>query len=353
MKRVYEFFSSTSLTVILSALIAAVAAAGSFFVMANPEFYRELDSVILLPWLVAEGPRYIGATFWIYILIVLIALFAINTSVCTFDRLYSIIKMKRPWKSLLPQIVHAGFLVALLGHLMGSVSGFRSYGNVILKGETVPIRAAEGISVRLNDTEVKTDQFGKPDFLKTSITVFEDGAEKKSGDVEMNSPLIYKGMAFYHADNGDTITGLRLAIEGDEAEAGFGKAFTSASGLKFSLGNVYPDFALDDKGSPYSASSSYNNPYVEILSVEDGAPMRSMGRGFLRLRAEGSFVKVFGVVITLQGFVTSPYVVVSVNKDPGIWFIGIGSAMLVLGMALLLFSREDRGELMRASGEEA
>ncbi|MEK7313100.1 MAG: cytochrome c biogenesis protein ResB [Deltaproteobacteria bacterium] len=344
MKRVYEFFSSTSLTVILSALIAAVAAAGSFFVMANPEFYRELDSVILLPWLVAEGPRYIGATFWIYILIVLIALFAINTSVCTFDRLYSIIKMKRPWKSLLPQIVHAGFLVALLGHLMGSVSGFRSYGNVILKGETVPIRAAEGISVRLNDTEVKTDQFGKPDFLKTSITVFEDGAEKKSGDVEMNSPLIYKGMAFYHADNGDTITGLRLAIEGGGAEATFGKAFTSASGLKFSLGNVYPDFALDDKGSPYSASPAYNNPYVEILPSNGE-------RGFLSLKGQGTTLKVGSTDITLEGFMTSPYVVVSVNKDPGIWFIGIGSAMLVLGMALLLFSREDRGELMRAGKE--
>src|SRR3990172_739207 len=287
MKRLYEFFSSTGLTVVLSALIAAVAGAGSFFVMANPEFYRELDSVILLPWLVAEGPRYIGATFWIYILIILIGFFAINTFICTFDRLCSIIKMKRPWKSLLPQIAHAGFLVALLGHLMGSVSGFRSYGNVILKGETAPIQAAKGISVRLNDTEVKNDKTGKPDFLKTSITVFEDGAEKKSGDVEMNSPLIYKGMAFYHADNGDTITGLRLAIEGGEAETGFGKAFTSSAsggGKKFILGNVYPDFALDDKGSPYSASSSYNNPYAEILS-------ESMGRGFLSLRGGGGAVK--------------------------------------------------------------
>ena len=59
----------------------------------------------------------------------------------------------------------------------------------------MPIRAAEGISVRLNDTEVKTRPIGKPDFLKTSITVFEDGAEKERRR-EMNSPLIYKGMAF-------------------------------------------------------------------------------------------------------------------------------------------------------------
>ena len=147
--------------------------------MANPEFYRELDSVILLPWLITEGTRHLSRTFWIYILIVLIGFFAINTFVCTFDRLYSIIKTKRPWRSFLPQLVHAGFLIALFGHLMGSVSGFRSYGNVILKGETVPIRAAEGISVRLNDTEVKNDKTGKPDFLKTSVTVFENGAEKE------------------------------------------------------------------------------------------------------------------------------------------------------------------------------
>ncbi|HZX35561.1 MAG TPA: cytochrome c biogenesis protein ResB, partial [Thermodesulfobacteriota bacterium] len=348
MKRLYEFFSSTGLTVVLSVLIAAVAGTGSFFVMANPEFYRELDSMILLPWLVSEGTRYIGLTFWIYILIALVGLFAINTFVCTFDRLYSIIKMKRPWRSFLPQLAHAGFLVALLGHFTGSVSGFRSYGNVIVKGETAAIQAAEGISIRLNNTEVKNDKTGRPDFLKTSITVFEDGEEKKSGDAMMNSPLFYKGMAFYHADNGDTITGLRLAVEGGEIEAEFGKAFASSvsgGGKKFILGNVYPDFALDDEGSPYSASSSYNNPYVEILS--------GIGeRGFLSLRGQGATLKVGGTVITLNGFVTSPYVVVSVNKDPGIWFIGIGSAMLVLGMALLLFSREDKGELMRA-GKEA
>src|SRR3989337_1235529 len=327
MKRLYEFFSSTGLTVVLSVLIAAVAGTGSFFVMANPEFYRELDSMILLPWLVSEGTRYIGLTFWIYILIALVGLFAINPFVCTFDRLYSIIKMKRPWRSFLPQLAHAGFLVALLGHFTGSVSGFRSYGNVIVKGETAAIQAAEGISIRLNNTEVKNDKTGRPDFLKTSITVFEDGEEKKSGD---------------------TITGLRLAVEGGEIEAEFGKAFASSvsgGGKKFILGNVYPDFALDDEGSPYSASSSYNNPYVEILS--------GIGeRGFLSLRGQGATLKVGGTVITLNGFVTRPYVVVSVNKDPGIWFIGIGSAMLVLGMALLLFSREDKGELMRA-GKEA
>ncbi|MFZ3072228.1 MAG: cytochrome c biogenesis protein ResB [Thermodesulfobacteriota bacterium] len=344
MKRLYEFFSSTGLTVVLSALIAAVAGLGSFFVMANPEFYGELDSMILLPWLATEGLRHLNLTFWIYVLILLVGIFAINTSVCTFDRLYSIIKMKRPWRSLLPQIVHAGFLVALLGHFIGGVSGFRSYGNVILKGETAPVQAVEGISIRLNDTEVKNDKTGSPDFLKTSITVFENGAEKKSGDVMMNSPLIYKGMAFYHSDNGDTISGLRLIVDGGIVEAGFGKAFTSAGGKKFILGNVYPDFALDDKGEPYSASSSYNNPYVEILSSEEK-------RGFLSLRGQGSIAKAGSTGITLEGFVTSPYAVISVNKDPGIWFIGIGSAMLVFGMALLLFLREDRGELMRAGKE--
>ena len=96
MKRVYEFFSSTSLTVILSALIAAVAAAGSFFCNGESGVLpraglRDASSVARC----GRG-RDISELHSGYILIVLIALFAINTSVCTFDRLYSIIKMKRP-----------------------------------------------------------------------------------------------------------------------------------------------------------------------------------------------------------------------------------------------------------------
>ena len=98
--------------------------------MANPEFYRELDSVILLPWLVAEGPRYIGATFWIYILIVLIALFAINTSVCTFDRLYSIIKMKKTLGNLFCRRSCTRGFGSPLRASYGSVSGFALTGTL-------------------------------------------------------------------------------------------------------------------------------------------------------------------------------------------------------------------------------
>ena len=81
------------------------------------------------------GTENISYTLWIYILIVLITLFAVNTFVCTTDRVFSIVRNKSPWQMILPHIVHIGFLVALVGHLLGSTAGFKSPQNFILLGD--------------------------------------------------------------------------------------------------------------------------------------------------------------------------------------------------------------------------
>jgi cytochrome c biogenesis protein ResB len=120
-------------------------------------------------------------------------LFALNTVICTLDRLYSIIKQKRPWQSFFPHIVHIGFLVALLGHLIGSVYGFKSQENIVFKGEPVPVPYTEGLSVRLEEVEVAYAPSGNLEMLKTTVTLLEGDKEALTDTIEINGPLIYKG----------------------------------------------------------------------------------------------------------------------------------------------------------------
>lgn len=344
MKKLWSFFASIYLTVVLAVLICTVAAWGSLISMANPRFSMVLDQSVLLPLLFSAGTRYLGLTIWIWVLIILTAAFGLNTFVCTADKVYAVIKAKKPWQALFPHIVHIGFLVALLGHLAGSAWGFRSYDNMLLKGETKPVPNTEGLYVRLDDFETRSGPDGGLDYLKTTVTLLDgDKKEIRQGAIEINGPLIYKGIAFYHVDQGSAPKGLVLEIDGTTVNAAFSSGFVGPGGKSFRFGGIYPDFGLDSGGKPVTLSPEFVNPHAEVVSSDGTA-------AYLPLKEPGSSVSLAGARITLVDYITEEFVVLTINKDPGISLIIIGSSILVIGMVLLLFFRGERTELVRRPG---
>ncbi|MBI5491766.1 MAG: cytochrome c biogenesis protein ResB [Deltaproteobacteria bacterium] len=341
MKTIWKFFSSVYLTVALAALVCIDAAWGSMLAMKYPQFFRNLDQAILLPWLSSKGPGYLPLTLWIYVLVLLVALFAVNTAVCTADRIYAIIKAHRPWQSFFPHLVHIGFFIALLGHLAGSVGGFRSYGHMVFKGDSIPVPESNGLYLRLDGVKVKQTPEGEPEEIKTGVTLLKDGSEILSDTIEINGPLIYKGIAFYHLDQGSSPAGLVLGVDGEVIEAKFEEGFRTKDGTGFRFGPIYPDFAIEE-GEPFSRSNELRNPYIEIRSGGE--------RAFLDLNGSGARTRLGGKEIRLEDFVMTDYAVLAINKDPGIWLIIAGSSVLVIGMLLLLFFRGGRAELVRQKG---
>ncbi|MBI5809809.1 MAG: cytochrome c biogenesis protein ResB [Deltaproteobacteria bacterium] len=344
MKTVWRFFSSLWLTIALSGLICGVAAWGSLVTIRHQGFFRALDQEILLPRLFAGAASELSLTLWVFILMLLIFLFAINAFVCTADKLWSIIKTKRPWQALFPHIVHIGFLIALTGHLSGSVWGFRSPGNLLFQGAVLPVPHMEGLFVRLDDLGIKQSVYGDVEELRAKVTLLSKGEAIITDDIEINGPLIYKGVALYHADQGTALTGLILDIDGETRRARLSEAIRLPDGGEFLLGAVYPDFSIDPGGSPYSRGEEYNNPHVEITS---GAGQRA----YLPLSAPGGSATLEGKKIRLMDFIMTPYVIVNISNDPGIWLVIAGSAILVAGMVLLLFFRGERAELVRQEKE--
>ncbi|HBG46227.1 MAG TPA: hypothetical protein DDW94_04465 [Deltaproteobacteria bacterium] len=341
MRNVWRFFSSLYLTITLAVLICGVSAWGSMVSMQNPRFFRAFDQEVLFPLIYSLGTGYLKLTLWVYLLMVLMALFAINTAVCTIDKVWSIAASRKPWQSFFPHIVHIGFLIALLGHLIGSIWGFRSYGNLLYKGESIPVPNQPGLHVRLDGVDMRTSQDGEIEYLKTGLTLLKDDKSVAvAGEAGINSPLIYKGIAFYHLDQGESPTGLVLDIDGSSVEVKLDGAFTAPDGSHFRLGVLYPDFAIDGSGRPYSRTGEFANPHIEVISGDGKA-------SFLDVSAPGSRLRHGGHAITLTDYVYSPYVVLTINKDPGITYIIIGSIVLVAGMALLLFFRGERAELVR------
>ncbi|MDP2689617.1 MAG: cytochrome c biogenesis protein ResB [Deltaproteobacteria bacterium] len=341
MKKLWFFFSSVRLTIALAALICMNAAWGSVLTMRYPRFYRGLDGQILLPWLLKDGPSYAGLTLWIYILVFLVFLFAVNTAVCTADKVYSIAKAKRPVRAFFPHIVHIGFFIALLGHLAGSAWGFKTYGHTVSKGSSITVPGEEGLELRLDNFEMRQTQTGDLEYLRSTVTLTREGREVLTDGIEINGPLLYKGLAFYHLDQGYSPEGVIIDTGKGEAEVRLGGSFTAPGGARYRLGDIFPDFAVDERGQAYSRSGSYRNPHIELIPEGGGKT------AYLDVSGPGAVSVVNGAAITMKDYMMTPYVVLSINKDPGIWFIITGSSILVAGMVLLLFFRGERSELVR------
>ena len=340
MKKIWRFTASTELTIILAALICLDAGVGSFYTVKYPEFYRSLDQGILLPRLLGVGTEYLSFTAWIYILIILVAFFAINTVVCTVDRLYAIISKGRAWFSICPHVVHVGFLIAVLGHLVASTYGFKSPVSALIVGRPVQVSEAEGLSVRYDGIDIKTDARGEVASLKSRLTLIRDDRVIKSGVAELNGPLLFEGIAFYYMKHGRTTSGVVVEIDGLPVSAEFGSIITLADSKEIRLGRVYPDFAFDGGGRAVSLSPNYRNPHMEI-STRDGRV------AYINLSRPGSVVELSGMNIRIVDYMSSEYVLVSIVKDPGIRIIIAGSTVLVLGMILVFIFRGRRAELVK------
>lgn len=346
MKRLWGFFSSISLTVALAAVVSLVAAYGSILTVKNQNLFSMLDQAVLVNGLILAVKSRPGLVLWVFALIFFVFLFALNTFVCTVDRIYSIVRLKRPVRALFPHIVHIGFMLALLGHLAGNVWGFKTSGNVVFEGEKTPVPNREGLYVALDSLEVKASPEGRLESLKTGVTVFEGAQEVKKSVIMINSPVIYKGIAFYHADQGKSPKGLVLDVDGTELSVRFFSKALLGGGTEIGLANIYPDFSLDGAGNPVSLSNEFRNPHIEV-TLGDGK------RAFLDVRAPGSSVKLGSRTVALKDYIMGDYVVLNINKDPGIWLVIAGSGILVSGMVLLLFFRGQRAELVRAVRKDA
>ena len=340
MRFLWKILASTELTIILAALICIDAAYGSVLTVKYSDFYRSFDQLILFPALLDVGTESLRLTFWIYILILLVALFTLNTVICTTDRLFQIYTTKAPWRLIIPHIVHIGFLIAVLGHLASSVSGFKSPYNLLNEGEVVPVPHTENLSVRLDSVLAEYTDAGDMDTLETTVTLFKgDDEEFLTSTISINDPLIYKGIAFYHLKHGRTPSGLLLGVDGELLTAPFGGSFTLENGEKFLMGEMYPDFALDASGKAYSRSERYNDPRQEIISPTGE-------RAYLDVSSPGKTVKIDGRKVRLVNYRFGDYAVLMISKDTGIWLIIFGSSVLTLGIILIFVFRGGRAELM-------
>lgn len=224
-KKIWQFSISMELCLWLLASICCVMAVASFLL--TGEYGAAINYMPLLAWL-KEVP--LSASWWLWITIVLIALLVLNTILCSSETLWSRWGRAGLMPLLAPQLIHAGFLLIVLAHLISA------YG-----GRMQQLEVAEGMVAQLPDgtrfgiagISVSMSPMGMPTgYSSELVTNLNNQSERTI--ISPNNPWFSGGYGVYikHAE----AYPYRRALLEVHREPGAGMALAGA--LVFTVGNV-------------------------------------------------------------------------------------------------------------------
>lgn len=266
----WRFFSSTRLAMLLILVLAAASVGGTLVMQAPTEIQQNPDA--LRTWIERTRPKYGSFTdlfqaiglFWIFQSLwfrALVAVLAINTAVCTANRLpriwHQVFRAPiRPRDELFERaqaaeavvmpgatadtaaallcralrsvryravlmdgqdgvyvvadrfrlarfgtvLTHGAILLVLLGSVASAPLGFfEESGFAVPIGSTRPIGHGTNLAVRADDFADEYHPDGRPKDYRSELVLFEHGREVARQTVRVNEPLIYNGVRLHQS----------------------------------------------------------------------------------------------------------------------------------------------------------
>jgi hypothetical protein len=155
------------------------------------EEFLMLHTMPLFEWLL-ETP--LAITWWLWGAMLVASLLAATTLLCSIE---SIIKKRSAQQWFLfmaPQIIHAGFLLLLLAHLMSSYGSFKA-ATFVAHGTV--LRLPNGLDVIFDDIYIDRDKSGTISGWSANIRYFREGRQVTGDVIEPNNPSFQGGLGIY------------------------------------------------------------------------------------------------------------------------------------------------------------
>jgi len=235
-------------------------------------------------------------------------------------------------------VTHLSIIIILVGAIIGVQFGYKAYVNVAEgtsvdkvwpRGGNNPIPL--GFSVRCDDFTVSYyPGSNRPKDFTSDLVILENGQEILSKTIEVNDPLSYKGITFYQSSYGPAgdpvfkfkvqqrATGETVEVTGREKEHIAIPGGASLVPLAFT--DSFRNFGPAAQVSVDKGDHQHGTPFI----VMQNYPSFDAQRG-------GDYI------ISLLEVNQSFYTGLQVAKDPGVWVVWLGCAMLVLGSMVAFF----------------
>lgn len=223
LKKIYTLCASLNVGFWLLGGVMLFMAIGSFLTGEQ----SGINDMPLLAWL--RGAP-LPLSWWLWIVVTLLALLVINTLVCSTDTLVSRFGKGKLVHLFAPQLMHAGFLLVVLAHLLSAAGGSKEGGQVA-PGMTVNL--PDGGLLRFNEITGQTGPMGMATDYRATVT-HTTPRGSQTAVISPNHPYFFAGYGLYlkHAELGPSPFGIVEL----HREPGSGAAL--AGGILFTVGNL-------------------------------------------------------------------------------------------------------------------
>lgn len=332
-----RFLSSVRLTIVLLILLAALSVIGTLIPQnASPEQYRRLYSPGTYELLKDLGLFDMYHSWWY---MAALGLLALNILICSVDRLPRLRKVRdRRWRlsRIGVYVAHFSILVILMGGLISGLKGFRGFMQ-LAEGEVSDEIVLGGRQVLKLPFQVRCDDFevffwpdGTPKEYVSKLTFLQGGKEVLKGvEVKVNHPVKFGGLTFYQASYGSKgKERVRLQIQAAEGDGevllGPGEFAELRSGGRLGV----MKFAADIHG--------LGPGVLLVVFPPKGEPkgVWLLERDPQRRKWQGE-----GISVTFLGVEGRYWTGLEVARDPGVWIVWVGSAILMVGLIMAFWFR--------------
>lgn len=225
MKTIWRFCISLELSLGLLALLCVAMAAGSFLL--TGDYAEAINGMPLLVWL-REVP--VGVSWWLSLTVILLALLVLNTILCSSETLWS--RWGRAgWTALFaPQLIHTGFLLIVLAHLLSAYGGSMQQ---VVVAEGMVTQLPDGRQFGVAGIGAVMSPTGMPVGYSSELVIDLNNPEQRV-TISPNHPWFSGGYGVY-IKHAEALPYKRALLE-IHREPGAGMALAGA--LVFTLGNI-------------------------------------------------------------------------------------------------------------------
>ena len=231
-------------------------------------------------------------------------------------------------------LTHLSLVMILVGAIMGTLFGWKDDQFIVAEGTTQTVPLAKNISVKLDQFEDEWYPSGAPKDYSSQLVIYDNGKEVKTGTTRVNSPLVYKGIAFNQSFYGQVaVLQVKDAGGNEIMNQSVPLAWTSTSGNR-------PIGFVDVPNTDYKAY---------IVGPEPGTYDQAVPLGGVRLELygkEGNLVDIKDLQrnqdvqsngLTFRFLREGRFTGLKVVKDPGVNIVWIASALMVIGLVMVFW----------------
>lgn len=240
---------------------------------------------------------------------------------------------KQAWSRLGVYAVHLSILVIFAGAMIGSLFGFKasvmipegvSTGIVYEAGTGTPIPL--GFTVQCDDFKVSYYEGGTPKEFRSDLTIQDPAGKTFSRRIIVNDPLDYKGITFYQSSY-KPLQGFKISITNKSNNAR--QSFSIPVGQKMSWPGTPIEFGIVNQhirgrmGDVDQIRLWFSDGVGEpSIFVQDNDTTATLVRPAATYEIQASQVYATGL---------------QVAKDPGVWTVYAGCALMLIGLYIAFF----------------